>query len=183
MENTAQFCKIVRQRSLENKHAIDLLSRTGLTGQVMAVLRQELDSMVRVIFLLSQTIDERNHLISLTLSGQKWRLRSNAQVTDKQMVELADTLNGWTKSVYKFGCAFIHLSTFHDYAFNDPFENLGLDEINSIKTHLNYYHGFPMTDGLTMSSISFYLPRVFDKIESNLESYIQSLEAQRTDFY
>jgi len=183
MENTAQFCKIVRQRSLENKQAIDLLSRTGLSGQVLAVLRQELDSMVRVIFLLSQTIDERNHLIRLTLSGQKWKLRNNAQVTDKQMVELADTLNGWTKSVYKFGCAFIHLSTFHDYTFNDPFENLGLDEINSIKTHLNYYHGFPMTDGLTMRSISFYLPRVFDKIESNLESYIQNLEAQRTDFY
>jgi len=79
MENTAQFCKIVRQRSLENKKAIDLLSRTGITGQVMAVLRQELDSMVRVIFLLSQTIDERNHLISLTLSGQKWKLRSNVK--------------------------------------------------------------------------------------------------------
>lgn len=183
MENTAQFCKIVRQRSLENKQAIDLLSRTGLTGQVMAVLRQELDSMVRVIFLLSQTIDERNHLIRLTLSGQKWKLRNNAQVTDKQMVELADKLNGWTKSVYKFGCAFIHLSTFHDYTFNDPFENLGLDEINSIKTHLNYYHGFPLTDGLTMRSISFYLPSVFNKIESNLESYFQNLEALRTDFY
>jgi hypothetical protein len=51
MENTGRFCKIIRQRSQENKQAIGLLSRIGLTGQVMSVLRQELDSMVRVIFL------------------------------------------------------------------------------------------------------------------------------------
>jgi hypothetical protein len=176
MDNTEQFCKIVRQRSKENKQAIALLSRIGLTGQVMSVLRQELDSMVRVIFLLNQTLDERNHLINLTLDGKKWKHRSKAQVTDKQMVELADTLNGWTNSVYKFGCAFIHLSTFHDYAFNDPFENLELNEINSIKTHLNNYHGFPITTDLTMNSISFYLPKVFDKIEGNLECYIKHLE-------
>jgi hypothetical protein len=176
MDNTEKFCKIVRQRSAENKQAIALLSRTGLTGQVMSVLRQELDSMVRVIFLLSQNLDERNHLISLTLSGKKWKLRSNSQVTDKQMVELADTLNGWTNSVYKFGCAFIHLSSFHDYAFNDPFENLEAIEINSIKTHLNNYHGFPMTTDLNMNSISRYLPMVFEKIESNLECYIMHLE-------
>lgn len=176
MDNTEKFCKIVQQRSDENKQAISLLSRTGLTGQVMSVLRQELDSMVRIIFLLSQTIEEREHLINLTLTGKKWKLRSNANVTDKQMVELADTLNGWTESVYKFGCAFIHLSSYHDYAFNDPFENLGQVEIDSIKNHLNYYHGFPMTNDLTMQSISFYLPMVFDKIEGNLECYVKHLE-------
>ena len=179
MDNKEQFCNIVRQRSKENKEAIGLLSRTGLTGQVMSVLRQELDSLVRVIFLLSLPLDERNHLISLTLSGKKWKLRNNAQVTDKQMVELSDTLNGWTNSVYKFGCAFIHLSTFHDYTFNDPFENLEIIEINSIKAHLNNYHNFPMTNDLTIKSISFYLPMVFDKIEGNLEYYIKNLEEQQ----
>ena len=147
----------------------------------MSVLRQELNSMVRVIFLLSLSLDERIHLINLTLSGQKWKLKSNAQVTDKQMVDLADSLNGWTKSVYKFGCAFIHLSLFHDYTFNDPFENLDLDEINSIKTHLHDYHGYPLTNNLTMNSVSFYLPMVFDKIESNLDYYIRNLEEQKTE--
>jgi hypothetical protein len=176
MDNTQQFCKIVRQRSRENRQAIGLLSRTGLTGHVMSVLRQELDSMVRVIFLLNQSIDERNHLINLTLTDKKWKLRSNANITDKQMVEFADTLNGWTGSVYKFGCAFIHLSSFHEYVFNDPFDNLGQDEIDSIKTHLNIYHGFPLTTDLTIQSISFYLPMVFDKIEGNLECYIKNLE-------
>jgi hypothetical protein len=176
MDNTEKFCKIVRERSKENKLAIAMLSRAGLTGQIMSVLRQELDSMVRVIFLLSRDLDERNHLINLTLSGKKWKLRNNAKVTDKEMVELADTLNGWTNSVYKFGCAFVHLSSFHEYAFNDPFENLESNEINSIKTHLNNYHGFPMVTDLNMKSISPYLPLVFDKIEGNLECYVKHLE-------
>lgn len=168
MENIEHFCKIVRQRSKENKQAINLLSNNGLTGQVMSVLRQELDSMVRVIFLLNQTVDEKNNLINLTLNGKKWKLRNNSNVTDRQMVELANTLNGWTKSVYKFGCAFIHLSSFHDYVFNDPFEDLEEDEVHSIKTHLNYYHHFPLATELTMQSIVSYLPMIFNKIEANL---------------
>lgn len=92
------------------------------------------------------------------------------------MVELADTLNGWTKSVYKFGCAFIHLSSFHDYVFNDPFEDLEEDEVNAIKTHLTYYHHFPLLTELTMQSIVSYLQRIFNKIEENLECYIKDLE-------
>ena len=180
MDNTEQFCRIVRQRSKENKTAIHVLSMTGLTGHVMSVLRQELDSMVRVMFLLNQTLEERNHLINLTLTGKKWKLRSNANVTDKQMVDLADILNGWTESVYTFGCAFIHLSSFHDYLFNDPFENLEPDKIDSIRRHLNNYHYFPMKTELTLKSISFYLPMVFDKIEENLECYVKNLEDRQT---
>jgi hypothetical protein len=176
MDNTRNFCKIVRQRSNENKLAFDLLSKSGLTGQLMSILRQELDSMVRVIFLLSQPIEEREHLINMTLMGKKWKLRNNRIVTDKQMVELANKLNGWTESVYKFGCAFIHLSSFHDYVFNDPFENLEQHEIESIKKHLNDYHAFPLKTELTMQSISFYLPCIFDKIQGNLECYIKDLE-------
>jgi hypothetical protein len=179
MDITEQFCKIVRQRSKENKQAIDLLARSGLTGQVMSVLRQELDSMVRVLFLLTQALEEREHLMQLTLTGKKWKLRSGIQVTDKQMVELADTLHGWANSVYKFGCAFIHLSSFHDYMFNDPFENLDEFEISDIQEHLNNYHGFPLTTDLNMKSISFYLPMVFDKIEGNLEYYIVHLESHK----
>ncbi len=108
--------------------------------------------------------------------GQKWRLSNNAVVTDKQMVDLADKFNGWTQSVYKFGCAFIHLSTFHDYSNNDPFKTLSNSEANSVKTHLNTYHGFPMSSDLTIENAAHFLPMVFNKISDNLEWYIQTLE-------
>ncbi len=178
MENTEEFCQLVRQRTQENKKAIELLSENRLTGQVISILRQELDSMVRVIYLLSHPIEERNHMINLTLTGQKWRLRNRGQVTDRLMVDLADSLNGWTNSVYKFGCAFIHLSDFHNYLINDPFKNLNSEETHSIKRHLNHYHGFPLETELTLQSTVEYLVPVFNKISSNLKCYISNLEKE-----
>ena len=38
-----------------------------------------------------------------------------------------------------------------------------------------------MTTKLTMQSISFYLPMVFDKIEGNLEYYVKCLEEGQTE--
>jgi hypothetical protein len=98
------------------------------------------------------------------------------------MVDIADKLNGWTQSVYKFGCGFIHLSSLHDYLTDDPFKKLEADEIADIKNHLNNYHDFPLTNELTMTTIKPYLPKVFDKISSNLECYISYLEHERIDF-
>lgn len=92
------------------------------------------------------------------------------------MVDLADKLNGWTQSVYKFGCAFIHLSLFHSYASHNPFESISVEELYSVKSHLNKYHNFPMDYDVTMNTVSPYLPMVFDKIAGNLEWYIQKLE-------
>ena len=173
-----QFCSTVRARSSEHAKAVRILSKNGLFGQVISVLRQELDSMVRAIFLLNQSQDERNHLIEQMLNGQRWRLRNNSIVFDKTMVDLANNLQGWTQSVYKFGCAFIHLSSSHNYLSIDPFENIDESEINNIKRHLNQYHGFPLENTLSMASIAMILPMVFEKIKDNLEFYLKDLENQ-----
>jgi hypothetical protein len=80
---------------------------------MVAVLRQELDSMIRVIYLLSQSdIAFRDELIQASVEGKQWVAKGTKhRVTDKEMVELANELHGWTESVYRFGCAFIHLSS------------------------------------------------------------------------
>ena len=44
------------------------------------------------------------------------------------MADLAQHHQGWTLSVYKFGCTFIHLSSVHDYNDRDPLEQLPDDE-------------------------------------------------------
>lgn len=51
---------------------MQLLSRAGLAGQMVAILRQELDSMVRVIYLLTQPPDRRYLLIDSSVNGKKW---------------------------------------------------------------------------------------------------------------
>lgn len=181
MTETEQFCQILRERSAENISAGRLLFNNRLYGQLISVLRQELDSLVRAVFLLSKDLATRQHFISQTLQNTKWTLpNSRTVVTDRNMVDLTDRLHGWTNSVYKLGCAFIHLSPLADYKNSNPFQQLDPTEINNIKQHLHNYHAFQMTDPLNMDTVTPYLLRVLDKVSSNLECYIQYLENNNT---
>ncbi|QFG52962.1 hypothetical protein [Chryseobacterium sp.] len=177
MTETEQFCQILRERSAENVSAGRLLFQNRLYGQLISVLRQELDSLVRAVFLLSKDLSTRQHFITQTLQNTKWTLpNSRTVVTDRNMVDLTDRLHGWTNSVYKLGCAFIHLSPMADYRNSNPFQQLDQTEIIDIKQHLHNYHGFHLNDDLNMDTVSPYLLRVLDKVSSNLECYIEYLE-------
>jgi len=147
----------------------------------MSILRQELDSMVRTIWLLSiKNMAERTRLIQATLTGKKWTTTTSngkaRKITDREMVELAQNLQGWTQSVYKFGCAFIHLSDFHNHAVQDPFRKLPEPERQDILHHMRKYHGGPLWDNPDIEEIAQYLPSVFDKIAGNLDCYLKALE-------
>ncbi|MES2284104.1 MAG: hypothetical protein V4547_00365 [Bacteroidota bacterium] len=181
MTNKEQFCRIVRERSKEHKKAVNLMLQNGLYGQAISILRQELDSMVRVIFLLEEAdLSVRSHFIGQTLKNKKWTLpNSRTIITDRHMVEIADFMFGWTQSVYRLGCAFIHLSPMNDYKNENPFLQLTQEEKDEVREHLNNYHSFPLTNDLTMQTVSPYLQRVFTKVSDNLEYYIGGLENDR----
>ena len=160
------------------EHRLAMLALRGLPGQMVATLRQELDSLVRVVFLLSQR-DRlyRAQLVDDCVSGKKWtQPNSRKPVTDREMVELTDTLHGWTRSVYSFGCAFIHLSHMHDYQTRDPLDQVSEAERNSILSHLRRYHGAPHGAEPRFTDIIPLLPAVFTKIADNLECYVTQLE-------
>lgn len=182
MTSLEMFCRQIRARSNEHREALDLLHRRGILTQVVAILRQELDSMVRVIFLLSiADRPYRRDLIDASANGKKWTVNGkSAPITDREMVELAQTLHGWTKSVYRFGCAFIHLSSCHDYEHRDPLLALPADEKSAILKHMRLYHGAPEGADPTFDDLLPYLPAVFDKVARNLECYVQKLEAEET---
>ena len=181
MTHTKQICSLLRERSTEHTKAVHLMYDNGLYGQVISILRQELDSLVRTVFLLSNTdLMVRDHYIGQTLSNSKWTYPGTKSViTDKNMVDIANNLFGWTKSVYKLGCAFIHLSPMSDYNNENPFLRLSTDEISDIKQHLNNYHGFPMSYDLTMDTVCPYLIMVFEKVSGNLGCYIEDLEMNK----
>jgi hypothetical protein len=92
------------------------------------------------------------------------------------MVELTDKLHGWTKSVYDFGCAFIHLSNLHDHAARDPLAQITEAERKAILDHLRHYHGGPHGAAPGFAEVVPYLPRVFTKIADNLECYVKQVE-------
>ncbi len=137
--------------------------------------------MIRVIYLLAiKDVSERQRLICSTLRGEKWRIRTHKgnwkKVNDKEMVDLAQELQGWTQSVYKFGCAFVHLSDFHNHFAENPFDKLEEAEKRDILSHMRYYHNGPAVENPGVSELASYVPAVFDKIADNLECYLKQLE-------
>jgi len=172
------FCRQVRARSGDHRRAFLLLNEAGVISQQMSILRQELDSMVRVIYLLSiQDVTRRNQLIEDSVNGIQWRSEDGrGRITDREMVELADQLQGWVGSVYRFGCAFIHLSWFHDLHERDPMTLISENERLSILQHMRAYHFGPQTNTPTINDLVPYLPSVFHKIANNLDCYVRDLE-------
>ncbi len=171
------FCRQVRERSRENRQALALSQGAELYSNVFGILRQELDSMIRVIFLLSLSDStRRNSLIDDAVNGRIWKKNAKGRITDREMIELADRLHSWSRSVYRFGCAFIHLSSLHDYRERDPFDRLSQEERTDLLQHLRYYHGGPDSDVPTFQDIVCYLPSVFEKVAGNLEYYLHQLE-------
>lgn len=178
MSNLSVFVRTIRSRSIEHQKAMELLAESGLAGQMIAILRQELDSMVRVIYLITQSPERREVLIDALINGEKWtREGTRARITDREMVDLAQGLQGWTQSVYKFGCAFIHLSHLHDYNDSDPMAQLPPDERRDIINHCRFYHGGPAVGDERFVDLVPYLPSVLGKISGNLECYLETLES------
>ncbi|OEE38467.1 hypothetical protein [Vibrio ordalii] len=180
MNSVDKFCSIVRKRTVEHREAMERLS--DLPGMMVSILRQELDSMVRVIYLLEiSDIAERTCLVEQTLQNEIWTVVThngrNRKITDREMVEVSNSLQGWTRSVYKFGCAFIHFSAFHNYSEENPFELLSSEEQYDVLSHMRHYHGGPSSNTPNFAELSGYFPRVFQKIADNLEYYVQDLES------
>lgn len=171
------FCRQIRHRSRDNKESISLLVQRGLIGPAFAVLRQELDSLIRCIFILAAT-DRiyRSELISYSVNGVPFRsVDGKRKITDREMVEISQKLHGWTRSVYDFGCAFIHLSNFHDFQDRNPLTSLHHKNFDKIKNHLAYYHGIHINASSDLTRIGFALPCIFEKISSNIEFYLEEI--------
>ena len=175
------FCRQVRARSSELQEAMRLVAQRKLTSVMVVILRQELDSMVRVMFLLAQRDRTlRTQLIEDSVHGRRWRVPTTAGkatfVTDKELVELGESFTGWAGNVYRFGCSYIHLSNLHDHQARDPFQALSVQEREAISAQLNNYHGARLSTESDFAELAQWVPRVLGKISTNLELYLKQLE-------
>ncbi len=181
-----QFCSFVEARSLENRQAAACLC--DFPGQMMSLIRQELDSLIRVLYLLSiSDLAERNRLMKQTIEGGKWTTITNngkeKKITDRDMVQRAETMTnwGWTKIAYQFGCSFIHLSNYHGYLEENPLDRLSEEDRNNILDYMRYYHGGPLSDEPSFLEFASYFPEVFNKISGNLTCYLEYLKNEDVD--
>lgn len=173
------FVSQVRDRSRENQAAFDLLWRQNLLSPAVALVRQELDNMVRVMFLLDAAPAERMRLIHDSLSGRHWTCSTSngktRKITDRDLIEHALVHHPWTQQVCRFGCNFIHLSNWHGHRGRDPVVTLRNDERADIES-LIADEGLPSLSAFTFDELVQLAPYSMDKIGSNLGCYLRDLE-------
>lgn len=170
------FCNIVKTRSEENSKAIQILVENELYSTAVTVLRFELDSMIRVLYLLSCDKATRGTHLQQFFNDKKWIKQNGKYITDRLMLNKAINLHGWASKVYDFACAFIHLSYYHDYFNDDPFSRMNEETLKIIKNYMVEFHEFPNTKELNFNSMSPYLLNIFEKINDNLKFYIRDLQ-------
>jgi hypothetical protein len=80
----------------------------------------ELDSMIRVIYLLHRPVG-RDRILASCVAGEGFKDRGR-RIPDRTMIDIAVADNGWVNAVYEFGNKFVHLTDAHDYGEVDPFQ-------------------------------------------------------------
>lgn len=178
-ENTDTFCRMIKARSREHHEAVRVALDKGWLAIVGSVLRMELDSMIRVIWLLGHP-DTSEQILASCVAGEGFKV-GRTRISDREMAEDAAHVNGWVRAVYSFGNTFVHLTNAHDYAVLDPFQ--GYKHRGEVIGFLNHYHrgkvpGGPVDDSSTLSDVAAYAPYVLEKITSNLDIYVRELQEQ-----
>jgi hypothetical protein len=170
------FCRAVEARSKEHREAMNVAMRHGWWAIVGSLLRMQLDSMVRVIYLLHRPA-ERDRILTSCVAGEGFK-HDRHRIPDRDMIAVAD--NAWVRAVYEFGNKFVHLTDAHDYAELDPFP--AYEHKGEVIKYLSQFHrgkvpGQLSEDGSTLRDIAAYATHVLDKVTSNLCAYVGDLRA------
>lgn len=170
------FRRSVEARSKEHHQAMGVAVALGWWAIVGTVLRMELDSMVRVLYLL-RTPGARQRILASCVAGGGFK-DGGRRIQDRDMVAVAVADNDWVSAVYEFGNKFVHLTDAHDYAEIDPFS--AYEHREEVIRYLNQHHRHrlpdrPLNNESTLADIALYAPYVLEKITSNLRNYLEWL--------
>jgi hypothetical protein len=172
-----QFLRACVSRSQENTNSLAELVASGNYGTAISLLRQEIDTFVRLAFLDSQPLAEAIHLLQQFVAHQKWCLQKGGKkhpITDREMVDLATKRYFWVEIAYRLSCSLIHLSTIHDYRTVDPFRTISPSDRATIIEFLHDFYGYRDSD-IDLPRFIHLLPRVMGKISDKVKEYSDKL--------
>src|SRR5579859_1346879 len=111
-ENAEIFCRMTEARSREHHEAMQVALDKGWLAIAGSVLRMELDSMMRVIWLLRHP-DTREQILASCVVGKGFKAGTRIYDTemaadaDREIAADAANENGWVQAVYDFGNRFV----------------------------------------------------------------------------
>lgn len=161
--------------------SVDILINSRNYSVAIGLLRQEIDTFIRLVYLAKVSDDEAKRLITDIVDGQQWKHKSGngGRITDREMVNEAKQQYFWVEISYEFGCRLIHLSEFHDYENIDPFTRISFTDKKEIISYLKSYHGYIETD-IDIERFIALLPKVMKKIQDKVVEYNDQLSKRLT---
>jgi hypothetical protein len=166
-ENLRSYMRLVEKRSREHNQAFGMLHAQGLYGACAAIVRQEIDNLMRVDYLaFSVPLNDRDKLCRDAMSGARWqKLTPNGKLADIRDCEFhtdAKNNHAWISLAYNYSSKFTHLTNFWDYEVSDPLVTMPTDEKSEIISYLGKHHDFLGSD-LKIKDLFDYLPQVLKK--------------------
>lgn len=165
----------MEHRLEDARKSFDILYGMKHYGSCISLLCQELNQVVRVLYLLNTAPTERNRLIEFTLNDKKWYVaeedRKKKYITDETFAAFANSFDGWEKAICEFGDSFRTVSSSLTHPTKDPVSALGSEERDKIHRYIASYHDGNFPENFTIEQLNPILPRVFDRIAERLREY------------
>jgi len=177
-EALSTLLRSARERSREHVSSLPVLLENGNYGVAVALLRQEIDTFVRLVYLNAIGKHSALEMIEDFAATKRLRIRDGTKkriISEREMVELAAPSYHWVEPTYRLSCNLIHFSTFHDYQSTDPFSGISDDDRRAIIKFLHDYHGYSDPD-IDMTRFVRVLPNVMDKIARHVAGNCATLE-------
>jgi len=174
-----KFIAQVQARSAENQKSFELLYKHECYGVCIGIIRQELDSLQRVSYLIDwdngyQFRQNAFDLVSNNVQIGEWVfLNANGKKQKVRDIDMLQT-GGWEAVVYNFGCGLVHLTDKHLYRDFDPVVKMRDEEKQLTIEYLKKYHGFDKRE-VDMNDIIQYLPKIYKKIYENIECNLEEI--------
>jgi hypothetical protein len=178
-QDIIEFRKIIEHRLDENWKSFTLLFNMNHYGNCISIMCQELDQMIAILFLLNRNEVERKHLINLSTNNHKWYFldyeTKKNYINEKDLINFADTLIGWDKSIYEFGLSFNKLSINFNYLMKDPIVGMSESDKSKIYTYIKTYHSYEFPVQFGLKELVPLLKEVFTIITAKIGAYLEKL--------
>jgi hypothetical protein len=174
-----EYIHIITHRLKENWKSFNILYKLKHYGNCISIMCQELDQIIRLLFLIKSRSHEKILLINLAINSQKWYLiggnNKKEFITEDVLMKFTKSLSGWERSIYEFGFSFKSLTNNFNYLLKDPLLKMKKNEREKIFNYITEYHVKDLPIEFTLNDIIPVLPLIFEKLSENLRSYISQL--------
>jgi hypothetical protein len=168
-----EYSSTIKHHLEENRKSFYILFELKHYGNCIAIMCQELDQIIKILFLLKCEKNDKTNFIRLTVNNQKWyktdRNEKKVFITDDFLRKYAESFTGWEKSIYNFGFSFKSLSNNLNYFLKNPIISLDESERLKIYEYIREYHEEDFPIDFSIDDLIPVLPLVFNRISEELK--------------